>query len=299
MGRKKKDTEKNDDAPTCPRDHALERRVDADIDYECDVCSGDIGAGSCFFGCTPCDYSLCNACYIKVATGELKLEKKADQSDLPADCITGARIDPDITELCEHFNVEDRIMLKLNEVMKDRHTTFSSDIEKLWDELTNARSPAGLLMAKIKQIQEGVFVGKVKAPAPVQRVIDRYRLDNDARTKLTGFICARPETQEGDLYEIERRCETSGNPSATVMMCIVKLHKGEELPPPLRGTPHRDFEDIAGAGGGKGGSGGKGGGRDARGDRERDRERDRDRERGGDRGGGDRRDPRGGDGDRE
>mmetsp|Transcript_22801 Transcript_22801/g.65736 ORF Transcript_22801/g.65736 Transcript_22801/m.65736 type:complete len:309 (-) Transcript_22801:81-1007(-) len=298
MGRKKKDTDKNDTSPLCPVGHALERRVAADGEYECDVCAGDIASGMCFFGCSPCDYSLCNTCYIKAATGELQL-RKAPSADTPAvDCVAGDRVDPDVAELCDHFTIEDRIMLKLNEAMKTRQSTFAGDLEKLWEELATARSPAGLLMAKIRQMQEGTFVGTRKAPEPVQRLIDRYHLDKDARTKLTSLICSRPDTMDTDLYEIQRRLETSGNPSATVMMMIVKLHRGEKLPEPLRGTPHRDFADLQRANGGTsagdrppGGIGGSGirdrdrddrdrgdrGDRGNRGDRDRDRERRRSR----------------------
>jgi len=283
MGRKKKDIEKNDGLPQCPNCHALERRsAAAGEEYECDACHCDISGGACFFGCNPCDYSLCNGCYIKVATGEMTLSHPAQDGNVPADVITGQRIDPDIAEFCEHFTIEDRIMLKLNEVMKDRQETFAGDMEKLWEELSHARSPAGLLMAKIRQIQEGSFVGKVRTPKEVQRLIDKFRLDNDAKTKLTGFILSRPESQEKDLYEIERRMETSGNPSATVMMMMVKLHKGERLPEPLRGTPHRDFCDLKeGRGANAGRHHDRGGDRD-RGDRDRgDRDRgDRDRDRG-------------------
>lgn len=287
MGRKKKDAEKNDAAPLCPAGHPLERRSATDGDYECDVCSADISAGTCFFGCNPCDYSLCNNCYIKVATGELQLKSAApDPAVLPADCITGARIDPDVAELCEHFAIEDRIMLKLNEAMLVRHSTWSSDMEKLWEELANARSPAGLLMAKIRQMAEGTFVGKVQAPKEVQRIIDKYHLDKDARTKLTGFICSRKESMEGDLFEIEKRLDNCGNPSAMVMMMIVKLHKGEKLPEPFRSTPHRDFGDVPGRGGAEraDGRGAADCGRERSGGRERSRggareERGADRER--------------------
>merc|ERR1719264_335234 len=117
-------------------------------------------------------------------------------------------------------------------------------------------------MAKIRQIQDGSFVGKVKTPKEVQRLIEKYRLEN------------------------------SGNPSAVVMMMMVKLHRGEKLPEPLRGTPHRDFGELprAGAGGREaaggsgghtsyGGGGGGGGGRHPERDRERERDRDRERDR--------------------
>lgn len=272
MGRKKKDTDDTDAmgvVPTCPNSHTLVRKV-ADGEFECDICSCDIEGGSINFGCTPCDYSLCNGCYIKLATGGLATEPQA--MEVP-------RIDPDVAEMCEHFGIEDRIMLKLNEAMRGRHDSFGADLEKLWEELGSARSPAGLLMAKIKQMEEGNFVGRIEPPKDVKRLIDKYRLDNDARTKLTGFICSRGTTMKDDLAEIERRLETSGNPSATVMTMIVKLHRGEKLPEPFKAAPHRDFAQL-GAGGGKGGrDGSRGRGeRDVK-DRDRDRERRRSRSR--------------------
>uniref|UniRef100_A0A7S4QSW4 Uncharacterized protein n=1 Tax=Alexandrium monilatum TaxID=311494 RepID=A0A7S4QSW4_9DINO len=250
MGRKKKD---DGDAsamgvlPMCPNQHALQRRV-ADGEFECDICSTDIASGMCFFGCAPCDYSLCNGCYIKLATGTLEGQEGGGDTPGAVDVITGARVDPDVAELCEHFSIEDRIMLKLNEVMRERQVSFAGDIEKLWDELDGARSPAGLLMAKIRQMQEGTFVGKVKPPKDVQRLIEKYRLDQDARNKLTGFICSRPTSAKEDLFEIERRLETSGNPSATVMTMMVKLHRGERLPEPFRAAPHRDFGTLSTSG---------------------------------------------------
>eukprot|EP00928_Gymnodinium_smaydae_P055404 TRINITY_DN38965_c0_g1_i1.p2 TRINITY_DN38965_c0_g1~~TRINITY_DN38965_c0_g1_i1.p2 ORF type:complete len:305 (-),score=65.11 TRINITY_DN38965_c0_g1_i1:109-1023(-) len=287
MGRKKKEA---DDAagmgvvPTCPMSHALMRR-EADGEFECDVCHTDIGQGVCYFGCTPCDYSLCNGCYIKLATGELPSTTPMAGSASAADSIPelANRIDPDVAELCESFAIEDRIMLKLNETMKKREVTFAGDIEKLWEELKLARSPSGLLMAKIRQMEEGTFMGKLKPPKEIQRLIEKYRLDNDARTKLTGFICSRPLTAEKDLHEIERRLETSGNPSATVMTMMVKLHKGERLPEPFKAAPHRDFAAP------------RGGERDNRDNRDR-RDRSNDRGRGDDRrGGGRSRSPRRGD----
>merc|ERR1719464_395389 len=250
--------------PICPSGHALQRSVADDAEFECDICSGDIASGVCFFGCTPCDYSLCNSCYIKLATGTLDGQGEAGAVDV----ITGTHVDPDVAELCEHFSIEDRIMLKLNEVMRERHGTFVGDLEKLWDELEGARSPAGLLMAKIKQMQEGTFVGKVKPPREVQRLIEKYRLDQDARNKLTGFICSRPGSAREDLHEIERRLETSGNPSATVMTMMVKLHRGEKLPEPFRAAPHRDFGTLAAPGGSQ---------RDQDRDREQDRRKSRSR----------------------
>mmetsp|Transcript_41637 Transcript_41637/g.130019 ORF Transcript_41637/g.130019 Transcript_41637/m.130019 type:complete len:268 (-) Transcript_41637:157-960(-) len=265
MGRKRnRETGTKGSVPVCPGGHALERRT-ADGDYECDACGIDLSAGLCYFGCGPCDYSVCGGCYVKMATTGLE-----DDQDgaAPAAANNGSdRIDPDVAELCDHYDIEDRVMLKLNEAMSKRQATFEGDIGKLWDELKTARSPAGLLMSKIRQMEEGTFIGRVEPPKELKRLIEKYRLDEDARTKLADFLSKRPSTAKEDFAEIERRLESSGRPSATVMTMIVKLQRGERLPDSVLPN-HRDQDvDLFKR-------------RSSRADGDRDRERPRSRSRG-------------------
>eukprot|EP00435_Cladocopium_sp_Y103_P049530 s1409_g15.t1 len=84
-------------------------------------------------------------------------------------------IDPD--ELCDYFHIEERHARRLNEIMKNRQETFVPDLERLlagdfmifsqylwlYDVLERANSPAGLLVVKMREMEEGTFVGKVKA----------------------------------------------------------------------------------------------------------------------------------------
>jgi len=245
MGRKKNTEAEVGAGATCPQGHLVIKNS-ADGEFNCDGCDADIFEGAIFFGCVPCDYSLCSNCYIKKATGELVDKPKPVEDD--------GRMDPDVLDLCDHFNVEERVMYKLNEVMKQRQDTFACDMEKLWEELQGARSPSGLCMAKVRQMMDGTFVGNTDN-VELKRVISKYRLDHDAKTKLTGFLSQRPQTMEQDLIEIEKRIATSNNPSATVMMCMVKMHKGEKLPEIRNVQPHRDYGDTKGE---KGKSSGKG-----------------------------------------
>lgn len=296
MGRKRNaDSGAKGNDPVCPAGHTLRRRV-ADGDYECDACSMDLSTGCCFYGCEPCDYSLCGSCYVKLATGTM--EQSAQQPGQEAAIAAGAmhsnHIDPDVADLCDHYAIEDRIMLLLNEAMKERQSTFTSDMQGLWEALAAARSPAGLLMAKIRHMKEGTFVGKVEAPPEVKRVVKQYRLDDDAKNKLTDFILKRPNTAKEDLWEIERRLEGSGRPSAVVMTMIVAIQRGGKLPEMRTAAPHRDYGELSrstssAAGGGGGGAGGGGAKEssssrshrelDRRRSRSRDREKDRDRDR--------------------
>mmetsp|Transcript_51977 Transcript_51977/g.121726 ORF Transcript_51977/g.121726 Transcript_51977/m.121726 type:complete len:297 (+) Transcript_51977:88-978(+) len=284
MGRKRTEASAMGVRPCCPNMHTLERIV-AHADFECDSCSADLPSGHMFFGCEPCDYSLCGGCYVKLATGQLEVPHAT--STTAATAVTPGqpeeRVDPDVADLCDHFEIEDRIMWKLHEAMKMRQDTYGSDMEKLWEKLKGARSPAGMLMSNIRQMHEGTFVGKAVAPPEVLKMIEKYRLDEDARTKLADFVCKRPESQSQDLYEIERRLENSGKPSAVVMTMIVALQKGGPLPELYRSAPHRDYAEIDKKGGGRGERGdanSTGGAKpEPRGEKDTGKGRDRERER--------------------
>lgn len=264
MGRKRNvDSGTKGNDPTCPNGHNLKRRV-ADGEFECDTCSVDLGAGCCFYGCEPCDYSLCGGCYVKLATGTLEAPQQSQGAGAAESGTAANHIDPDVADLCDHYAIEDRIMLLLNDAMKGRQSTFATDIAGLWEALATARSPAGLLMAKIRHMKEGTFVGKVEPPPDVARVVKQYRLDDDAKNKLTDFILKRPNTAKDDLFEIERRLENSGRPSAVVMTMIVAIQKGGKLPEMRMSAPHRDYGDLKSTGS-----------KDGRPNRDQDRDRDR------------------------
>lgn len=281
MGRKRNaDSGAKGNDPTCPAGHALKRRV-ADGDYECDTCASDLSAGSCFYGCQPCDYSLCGGCYVKLATGTMEATAQSQETPGPLTGGSGAsHIDPDVADFCDHYAIEDRIMLLLNDAMKERQDTFSGDMQGLWEALATARSPAGLLMAKIRHMKEGTFVGKVEPPPEVKRVVKQYHLDDDAKNKLTDFILKRPSTAKDDLWEIERRLENSGRPSAVVMTMIVAIQKGGKLPEMRTAAAHRDYGDLKRPGSTPGQTKEKQHkDRDRSHDRRRSRSRDRDRDR--------------------
>jgi len=208
-------------------------------------------------------------------------------------------IDPDVQELCDHFHIEDRHLQRLNEIMKGRQDTFEGDMLKLWEKLEDAREPAGLLVVKMREMEEGTFIGKQKADKDLATIVKRYQLDHTAESRLADILARFDEQKKKEMYEeLERHLEVSNRPSAMVMMLLRKLSEGQPLGrpgPPAPGSymdrkmrerqegKDRDRDrdrDRRGGGGGSGGGGdrGSGGGdtRDRGGDRERDR-RDRDR----------------------
>merc|ERR1711963_20503 len=115
--------------------------------------------------------------------------------------------------------------------MKTRVDTFDGDLVVLWDILETARNPAGLLSVKIKEMQEGSFIGQPKMDKDIKEFQRKYRLDDQATRKLAEALQNRPQTRK-DIELIHRHLETSNKPSARVMMMLGKLRSGEPIGEP-------------------------------------------------------------------
>jgi len=146
-------------------------------------------------------------------------------------------IDPEIQELCDYFNIEDRWVKRLNETMKKRQDTKQADIEKLYETLERARSPTGLLTVKIGEMESGRFVGKVKPDKDVERLARKFKLDDPVASRLTELLHRRKtenEVERGakDLVTLEQHLRFCKRANAMATLLVGKLLEGEieELP---------------------------------------------------------------------
>jgi len=139
-------------------------------------------------------------------------------------------IDPDVRELGDYFNIEERWIKRLNETMRKRKDTKEQDIAKLYEVLERARSPTGLLTVKIGEMECGQFVGKIKPDKDVERLARKFKLDDQAETKLADILCRYDEAKrKAYIVDIERHLEVSNRPSAMAMMMLRKLGDGVAL----------------------------------------------------------------------
>ncbi|CAE7437906.1 unnamed protein product [Symbiodinium natans] len=146
-------------------------------------------------------------------------------------------IDPEIQELCDYFNIEDRWIKRLNETMKKRQDTKAEDIEKLYETLERARSPTGLLTVKIGEMESGRFIGKVKPDKEVERLARKFKLDDPVASRFTELIHRRKKDNEidrmhKDLNTIEQHLKYCKRANAMATLLVGKLLEGEvdELP---------------------------------------------------------------------
>merc|ERR1719238_2460643 len=89
----------------------------------------------------------------------------------------------------------------------------------------------GLLMVKIKEMQQGTFVGKPKPDKEIEDLGKKYKLDESATSRLTEVLAKRPDRKK-DLEQLEMHLKTSNKPSALVMMMLAKLRRGEDIGEP-------------------------------------------------------------------
>merc|ERR1719321_2565176 len=84
---------------------------------------------------------------------------KEEEVDRPRTSFELAK-DPDIVELFDHFQIDSRHLDRFCRSMEKRQETFEGDMLKVWELCEQARSPEGMLVSKIKEMEDGIFVGK-------------------------------------------------------------------------------------------------------------------------------------------
>merc|ERR1719272_563297 len=117
-----------------------------------------------------------------------KVVQKEEDLDRPRTARELAK-DPDIVELFDHFQVDrDRYLDRFCRSMEKRPETFEGDMLKVWELCEQARSPEGMLVSKIKEMEDGIFVGKTIPDAELAALSKRYKLDKEAESKLCDVL---------------------------------------------------------------------------------------------------------------
>lgn len=187
-------------------------------------------------------------------------------------------IHPDVEELCQRFDIDERAMKRLNECMCTRRLdTWTEDLERLWEDCEHSKNkgtnPTALLMKKVTDMYNGVFVAKTGKDKDVRDLAKKYKFDDEAKRRLEEAVVLKdPDEKKKILKEMHAHLDITHNTSKCVMRLLSYIMKDRPLPHPTEGP--------------KGKGEGKGKGKDddrkgkGKGDRDRDdRDRDRDRDR--------------------
>lgn len=173
----------------------------------------------------------------------------------------------EIQELCEHFGITGEHVDRLRRLLRKRaeksgREGFESDMAKLWEVMELARRPDSMLIVKMREMETGTFVGKTKPRGALLDLCKKFKLDDDASTKLAEVLELRHETRESDIKQIEKHLAASGRPSAAAMMLLPKLRAPGPLEDPRQPPAANALAD-----------------RDRSRERDKDHDRDRDRSR--------------------
>jgi len=142
-----------------------------------------------------------------------------------------AELEPEVAELAEHFDIEDRCARALNEQMKRRRDTFDGDLQALWDILQGARKPSGLLMVKVREMENGTFRGLAVPGGDLGQFCKKFKLDHQASCKLAEVMSKRDDPS-GDMAKIAKHLERSNKPSALMMLMLKDLRLGKPVKDP-------------------------------------------------------------------
>jgi len=162
--------------------------------------------------------------------------------------VVSSGIDPEIMEMACHFNLDDRSTRALDQQMKTRKKSFTEDMEALWEILGGARNPSGLLMVKVREMQEGVFRGFSTPEKDVADFARKWKLDAHASAKLAEVLAKRNDPKE-DMIKLAKHLERSNKPSALMMLMLKDLRMGKAVPEPTHAAAmgsaahRRELED--------------------------------------------------------
>lgn len=168
----------------------------------------------------------------QVSTQQTQAVQAFEQASHMYEQQKSSQVEPEITELAQHFNLDERITKDLDTEMKKRNSTFEDDMKALWDILEGARNPAGLLRVKIREMEENTFRGGALTPdREIEEMSAKYKLDAQATAKLSEVLAKR-EDRRRDLRQISKHLELSNKPSALAMLMLRDLRAGKSIADP-------------------------------------------------------------------
>lgn len=154
-------------------------------------------------------------------------ERKTEQADEPANDMLK---DPDILEFFDHFQIDTRHHSRFCGIMAKRLETFDGDMIKLWQLCERARSAEGMFVSKIREMEEGTFVGKTVPDKALKEMSRKFKLDTEAESLLSDVLAKYDKVKRAQyMDDLEKHLEVSARPSAMVMMSLKKIGNGEPL----------------------------------------------------------------------
>lgn len=162
--------------------------------------------------------------------------------------------DPDVKELCNHFNIDDANRMRLALNLTRRPETFETDMLKLWDLLTESKYDHNKrIVGCLNDMDKGIFVTQgTKPDKELKDFIKMHDLDQIATRRLTDslhFRGAKIDDEEGRredrskvLKNLDYEVAGSRNASQLIMKRLRDIETGEDIVPGKGARPMREIE---------------------------------------------------------
>lgn len=151
-------------------------------------------------------------------------------------------IHPEVEALCKKFAIEEKIMRRLDDVMRTREDSFETDLKALYEVCESAKKPSGSLMVKIGELERGCFTGADKLDQCMLTFRSKYKLDDRALARFVE-VCHPRSQKLDDIRQMEKYLKNAPNPSQVVIPLLMRIEKEGRLPSPER-TKDKDKERI-------------------------------------------------------
>lgn len=152
-------------------------------------------------------------------------------------------IHPEVEALCKKFAIEEKIVRRLDDVMRTREDSFETDLKALYEVCESAKKPSGSLMVKIGELERGCFTGAGKLDQCMLTFRSKYKLDDRAHARFVEVCHPRSQKLE-DIRQLEKYLKNLPNPSQAILPLLTRIEKDGRLASPER-SKDRD-KDRAG-----------------------------------------------------
>lgn len=130
-------------------------------------------------------------------------------------------------------SITDEVIQALEYQLRRRPTSFEGDLETVEEALRDPRrekAPITVLIAKIKEMQNGTFTGVPANHKLLQEMATKFEIDAKALNVLTEHLGKiGKEKAKTAIAHLITHLERSNKPSAMVMVQLKKLRAGEEI----------------------------------------------------------------------
>mmetsp|Transcript_49051 Transcript_49051/g.116772 ORF Transcript_49051/g.116772 Transcript_49051/m.116772 type:complete len:244 (-) Transcript_49051:35-766(-) len=142
-------------------------------------------------------------------------------------------IHPEVEALCKKFNIEDKIVRRLDDVMRTREDSFEEDLKALYEVCETAKKPSGSLMVKIGELERGCFTGAGKLDQCMLTFRSKYKLDDRAHARFVE-VCHPRAQKLDDIKRLEKYLKGNQNPSQAILPLLTRIEKDGRLDSPER-----------------------------------------------------------------